>query len=296
MASAGRPSLVPGFLIRGTYEVIGFLGAGAYGDVYRVRHRFLGEQALKLVEVGENAPPVDELLNEARLLASLSHPHVVRVFDADIYTDERGEVPFFTMEYLPRGTLAALIARRVRFGVSEAFGAAMQMLAGLDAAHSLTPPVLHRDVTPGNVLVATEHPITLKLSDFGLAAHVHPETRLLRAAGTIRYQPPEAGWGFATEASDLYAVALILYEMLTAMPAFATDAGADLETSMGVADALRRSREVAPAPPSRFRTGLPPGTDELVLSALAPRPEDRFRSADVFAETISAVLETTLAG
>lgn len=296
MASAGRPTLAPGSLIRGTYEVLGFLGAGAYGDVYRVRHRFLGEQALKLVEVGENAPPVDELLNEARVLASLSHPHVVRVFDADIHTDVRGELPFFTMEYLAGGALAGLMARRIRFDVSEALDAAAQMLAGLDAAHALTPPVLHRDVTPGNVLVATEQPLTLKLSDFGLAAHVHPETRLLRAAGTIRYQPPEAAWGFATESSDLYAVALILYEMLTGMPAFAIDASADLQTSIGVADALRRSREVAPTPPSRYRTGLPPGTDELVLSALAPRPEDRFRSADAFAEMIGAVVATIPAG
>jgi serine/threonine protein kinase len=139
------------------------------------------------------------------------------------------------------------------------------------------------------VLVANRQPLTLKLSDFGLAAHVHPDTRLLRAAGTIRYQPPEAAWGYATEASDLYAVALILFEMLTGMPAFAVDIGADLGTSVGVAEALRRSREAPPTPPSRFRARLPPGTDELLVSALAPRPEDRFRTASAFAEMINTV-------
>jgi serine/threonine protein kinase len=92
--------------------------------------------------------------------------------------------------------------------------------------------------------VAAIDPLVLKLSDFGLAAHVHPETRLLRAAGTIRYQPPEASWGYATEASDLYAVALILYEMLTGMPAFAIETGADLRTSVGVAES------------NGYRTGL----------------------------------------
>ena len=289
MASAGRPALAPGSLIRGTYEVIGFLGAGAYGDVYRVRHRFLGEQALKLVEVGENAPPVDELLNEARLLASLSHPHIVRVFDAGIHTDDRGELPFFTMEYLAGGALAGLMARRVRFDVADALDAASQMLAGLEAAHSLMPPVLHRDMTPGNVLVASERPLTLKLSDFGLAAHVHPETRLLRAAGTIRYQPPEAAWGFATEASDLYAVTLILYELLTGVPAFPLPDMSELATSIGVAQALRRTRETDPEPPSRFRPGLPRAVDELVLGALAAKPEARFPSARIFSAMIGEV-------
>ena len=113
---------------------------------------------------------------------------------------------------------------------------------------------------------------------------------------TVRYQPPEAAWGYATEASDLYAVALILYEMLTGMPAFVVDPAAELATSVGVAEALRQSREGAPAPPSRFRVGLPSGTDELILSALALRPEDRFRSAGAFIEMIREVSDSPPGG
>lgn len=289
MASEARRSFRPGTIIRGTYEVLNFLGAGAYGDVYRVRHRFLGEQAMKLVEVGPDAPPVEELLNEARVLASLSHPHVVRLFDADVYDADGGELPFITMEYLAGGTLGSLTTRRVRFDVVDALDSAAQMLAALEAAHSLIPPVLHRDVTPGNVLVASEHPLVLKLSDFGLAAHVHPETRLLRAAGTIRYQPPEAAWGFATEASDLYAVALILYELLTAVPAFPMPDARGLGTSVAVAEALRRTRDHEVAPPSKFRSGLPRAVDELILGALAEEVGDRFTSAREFRETLLAV-------
>jgi eukaryotic-like serine/threonine-protein kinase len=281
--------LTPGVLIRDTYEVEVYLGAGAYGDVYRVRHRFLGVQALKLVEVGPDAPPVDELLQEARVLATLTDSHVVRLFDADVCELEGMTFPYLTMEFVRHGTLGQLQSRRIRFEVSEALECAQQMLLGLQAAHSLMPPVLHRDLTPGNVLVAELEPLTLKLSDFGLAAHVHPDTRLLRAAGTIRYQPPEAAWGYATESSDLYAVALILYELLTGVPAFALGAGADLRTSVGVAEALRSSRETEPAPPSSFRAGLPQAVDELVVAALAPKPEDRFRSAREFANTIASV-------
>jgi eukaryotic-like serine/threonine-protein kinase len=266
-----------------------FVGRGAYGDVYRVRHRFLGEQALKLVEVGPDAPPLEELLNEARVLANLSHPHVVRVFDADVYESPGGSLPFFTMEYIAGGTLAAVTSRRIRLGVDEALDAAAQMLSGLEAAHSLSPPVLHRDVTPGNVLVASEQPLVLKLSDFGLSGHVHPDTRLLRAAGTIRYQPPEAAWGYASEASDLYAVALILYELLTGVAAFPIGEGADLGTSVGVATTLRQARETPPAPPSVYRPGLSSAVDALVLSALAPKPVDRFQSAGKFRDTLEDV-------
>lgn len=290
MASAPRHRLAPGTVIRGTYEVEAFIGAGAYGDVYCVRHRFLGEQALKLVEVGPDAPPLDTLLDEARVLASLSHPNVVRLFDADIHVTPVGEMPFLTMEYLPHGTLAGLIARRIRFDVVEALEAAMQMTAGLGAAHSLEPPVLHRDVTPGNVLVASEKPLLLKLSDFGLAAHVNPETRLLRAAGTIKYQPPEAAWGYATEASDVYAVALILFELLTGVSPFPVAQPSELQTSLAVAAALRESRLNPPAPPSGYRRGLSRPVDELVLAALEPRPEDRFGSATEFERAIRAVV------
>ena len=154
--------------------------------------------------------------------------------------------------------------------MAEALDAAAQILDGLGAAHSLTPPVLHRDVTPFNVLVAKGTPLLLKLSDFGLASHVNQETRLLRAAGTIRYQPPEAAWGYATASSDLYAVGLILYELLTGVAAFPVDAASDLRTSVGIAAAIRDSRQTLPAPPSRYRPGLPPAVNTAVLKALAP--------------------------
>lgn len=296
MASEARARLQPGTVVRDTYEVDTFIGAGAYGDVYRVHHRFLGEQALKLVEVGPDAPPFDELLNEARVLASLSHQNVVRLFDADLYATPLGETPFFTMEYLERGALAGLMARRIRFAVIEALEAGAQMTAGLGAAHSLAAPVLHRDVTPGNVLVASEQPLLLKLSDFGLAAHVNPETRLLRAAGTIKYQPPEAAWGYATEASDLYAVALIMFELLTGVAPFPVFRASELQTSLAVAEAIRGSRKEPPAPPSRYRRELSGPVDELVLAALEPRPEDRFRTATEFERAIRAVLDAEAAG
>lgn len=274
-------------MIREIYEVEELIGQGAYGQVYSVRHKFLGIQALKLLEPAEDhATDPAELLGEARILAGLSDPHVVRVFDADVESIDGKPRAFFTMEYLPLGTLGDLLERRMRLGVDEALAVAIQMLSGLAAAHEHAPPVLHRDITPNNVLVSGLDPTEVKLSDFGLARHVDTDTRLLKAAGTIRYQPPEADWGFATEGSDLYAIGLILYEMLTGVAAFPLSSGADVATSQGVRAAFRKSRVSKLRPPSTFRSGLSPEVDAVLLAALAEEPMSRFRSASEFASAL----------
>jgi eukaryotic-like serine/threonine-protein kinase len=281
LASGPRPRLQRGVRIR-DLEVVQFLGSGAYGQVYEVVHPFLGKQALKLIEVGTDAPPVDELLAEAHVLAKIVHPNVVRLFDAGLAEVEGWEQPFLTMELMLGGTLGALQRRRLRLEIDEALDMGIQLLAGLDAAHALSPPVLHRDITPGNILIADESPVQVKLSDFGLAAHVHPETRLLRAAGTIKYQPPEAALGYATTASDVFAVGLILFELVTGVSAFPIGDSYALGTSVGVAQAIRRTRENPAQPPSRFRASVSPDLDAVMSRALALRPADRFGSAKEF--------------
>lgn len=270
-------------------EIVQFLGSGAYGQVYEVVHPFLGRQALKLVEVGPEAPPTDELLAEAHVLAKIVHPNVVRLFDAGVAEVDGSEQPFLTMELMDGGTLGALQGRRLRLEIDEALFTGIQLLSGLSAAHALSPPVLHRDITPGNILVASESPIQVKLSDFGLAAHVHPETRLLRAAGTIKYQPPEAALGYATTASDVFAVGLILFELLTGVSAFPMSGSRDLATSVGVAQAIRDSRESPAQPPSRFRATVSRDLDGVMAMALALRPADRFRTAKEFEDALAEV-------
>jgi hypothetical protein len=287
-----RPSpLQPGALITDAYTVDSLIGHGAYGDVYKVRPReALASQALKLIAVGPQTDRFDAFLQEARGLMSLSHhPHILPVLDAGVYESDIGPVPFFTMEYFAGKTLAERPPSRIRFDVDEALEAGAQMLSALAAAHALSPPVLHRDIEPGNVFIISEDPFVLKISDFGLARHVHPDTRLLRAVETLRYQPPEAARTNATEAGDLYSVALLLYELLTGVTAYPVSEDADLTTNEGVADALRRSRETLPPPPSTYRRGLPPPVDQLILSALAIRPESRFRTAMQFRAVLDDV-------
>lgn len=280
-------ALAPGQLINSTYKVEQFLGGGAYGDVYRVSHRFLGKQAMKLLRKDPLTPDSSQLLGEARVLIDVLHPNIVRVYDANEATIGSDRVAYVTMEYLPAGTLGALRASVVRLAPKDALSVAAQLLSALSYAHSLNPPLLHRDITPNNVLVATVAPaIVVKLADFGLAGRVHPDTRILRAAGTIHYLPPEAAWGFASEKSDVYAVALLLYEMLTGASAYpSTQVRAD-STAVQLRESVLASKKVLPPPPSRFRMDLSPGIDAILLRALAPIPADRFATATDFQDAI----------
>jgi len=98
--------LKEGEQLRGTYEVERFLGEGAFAEVYRVKHRFLGRQALKIFKrTGMTIEEIDEMLGEATLLSRIGHPNIVRVFDANIGEIERGMCVYFTMEHGPGGTL-----------------------------------------------------------------------------------------------------------------------------------------------------------------------------------------------
>lgn len=288
LGSVSSAALPQGLVVNSTYTIERFLGGGAYGDVYRVSHRFLGTQVMKLLRSDPLTPDSAQLLGEARVLTDLLHPNIVRVYDANEALIGPDRIAYITMEYLGGGTLGALRSSLVRLPVAEALSVATQLLAALGHAHGLTPPLLHRDITPNNVMVATSVPrVHVKLADFGLAGRVHPDTRILRAAGTIHYLPPEAAWGFATEKSDLYAVALLLYEMLTGASAYPSATAAAKSTAVQLRESLLASKKVPPAPPSRFRLDLPPKIDGILLRALAPIPADRFATAGEFQQAIS---------
>ena len=174
--------------------------------------------------------------------------------------------------------------------VAEALDAAVQILDGLGAAHSLTPPVLHRDVTPLNVLVATGTPLLLKLSDFGLASHVNQETRLLKSRRNHSLPATRSRVGIRDGIERSLRGWSDPDELLTGVAAFAVDAASDLRTSVGIAAAIRDSRQTLPPPPSRYRPGLPPAVNTAVLKALAPNPEDRFRWRNEFKRTLTDIL------
>ena len=151
--------LEDGEIIRDTYEVERFLGEGAFAEVYRVKHRFLGRQAMKVFKrVGMSLANINEMLGEAILLSRIGHPNIVRVFDANVIDSKRGMCGYFTMENVPGGSLEKFWqshgARAVP--LTTTLDLMKQVCRGIAQAHHEHPPIIHRDIKPQNILVGYE--------------------------------------------------------------------------------------------------------------------------------------------
>ena len=213
--------LSEGQSVRDTYEVERFLGEGAFAEVYRVRHRYLGRQALKLFKMaGLTAPEVEEMLGEAVLLSRIDHPNIVRVFDANTLNIDGQVYGYFTMEHVAGGSLDRFWrSYGTQFiPVATVVDLIRQVCRGLAAAHGQDPPVIHRDIKPQNILVGYQPDgLRAKVSDFGLAKKVNPLTLLASARGTRLFKAPEAFEDFNSDscAGDVWAVGMTLYMLLT---------------------------------------------------------------------------------
>jgi eukaryotic-like serine/threonine-protein kinase len=216
--------LKEGEIVGSTYEVERLLGEGAFAKVYRVKHRFLGRQAMKVFKlVGMTVEEVERSLAEASFLSRLGHPNIIRVFEANVATTAAGKIGYFTMEYLAGGTLSAF---RRSFGkacmpLETATDVIQQVCCALSVAHASKPPIIHRDVKPQNILIGfdAERP-RARLSDFGLAKHVNPLTLQASVQGTRSFKPPESFLGGDADScsGDAWAVGLCLYLLLTDTP------------------------------------------------------------------------------
>ncbi len=265
--------LTDGHRIGDTYEVERYLGEGAYSEVYRVRHRFLGRQAMKVFKRVGTLAETRQRLGEAVLLSRLGHPNIVRVFDAGTVTTPAGDRGFFTMEYVSAGNLDDY--RRSRPGGSVAVDDAVEILvqlgAGLAVAHRSDPPVVHRDITPWNVLVGYDQDrLRVRVGDFGLARRVEARSGLTRSEGTLAFMAPEAlryGQG-ASPAGDVYAVGTLAYLLLTNLLPYE-------DVPATVFGALHRPPPISPHDLNR---GVHPDLAGIVLGALEPdlarRPAD----------------------
>lgn len=223
--------LEEGTKIRDTYEVERFLGEGAFAEVYRVNHKFLGRQAMKVFKQTHlDAEEVTKMLGEAILLSRIGHPNIVRVFDANTLETKHGTCGFFTMEYVPGGTLdkfwRSYGTKHIQVGTCVDI--IKQICRGLSVAHKANPPIIHRDIKPQNILVGYEADgLRARLSDFGLAKEVNPLTLLATAAGTLSFKPPEVFRKKRADsrAADIFALGATMYLLLTDELPFRVDAG-----------------------------------------------------------------------
>ncbi|MDR1818393.1 MAG: serine/threonine protein kinase [Puniceicoccales bacterium] len=283
------PLLAEGQIIRDTYEVERFLGEGAFAEVWRVRHRFLGRQAMKVFKQGGSTrDEIEDLLGEAIMLSRIGHPNIVRVFDANILECDDGAHGYFTMENVPSGSLNDY--RRSQgshtLPVAVTVDIVKQVCRGLAVAHSQTPPVIHRDIKPANILVGHERDgLRARLGDFGLAKRVNPLTLLATTAGTPAFKPPEVFGGGAdgafksdSAAGDTWALGATLYLLLTDQLPFRPASDTDWYSNAH----FKQKR----TPAADINPDVSAPLNDIIEKALAFAPNKRFRDA---AELLAAL-------
>ena len=289
------PPTIPG------YEVLGILGRGGMGVVYRARQVKANRiVALKMVLAGEHAgeDALARFRTEAEALARLRHPGTVQIFEVN----EVDGKPYFSMEFVEGGSLAQRLATSgadehtaslasavpLRLGVCwpphEAAAFLRELATAIHAVHQRG--IIHRDLKPANILLAGDgHP---KITDFGLAKLLDSGGgRTLSGAvlGTPSYMAPEQAGGkhaLVGPATDVYALGAILYELLAGRPPFVGDNALDILLQVASTD---------PTPPGQFQPKLPRALEEICLKCLRKAPENRYPSADALAGDLQRFLD-----
>lgn len=270
-------------IIRDTYTMDSFLGEGAFGSVYRVRHKYLGMQVLKIFHPGTIPKEQEsELFNEAFILSRITHENVVRVYEANTFEYGGNRYCYIAMEYIKGGTLSKYIEKLVRLPIDAAIEIQRGICSGLAQLHKLEPPLIHRDVKPQNVMINMGNETIAKISDFGLTKHVDPTTRMTDAAGTLAYLPPEGFWNYETPASDVFSAGIIFYMMLTGVSPFKMPAEHKSTNKNEIKNAIIASRNKKPEPPSKFNLDLDDEISNIVLKSLDPEIKKRYQDAEKF--------------
>ncbi|MBN2246466.1 MAG: protein kinase [Candidatus Aminicenantes bacterium] len=257
---------LPGFILAGRYRIVGLLGKGGMGEVYRADDIKLGQAvALKLLppQFSKDEKQLKYFHNEVRLARQVSHPNVCRVYDI-------GEVEgqyFLSMEYVDGEDLAKLLRRIGRLPKDKGLEIAHQLCAGLAAAHD--QGILHRDLKPSNVMLDGRGRV--RITDFGLALLAAEREASEAGVGTPAYMAPEQLInGQVTEQSDIYSLGLILYEVFTGRPAYKAD---------NIDELLKLRSRSTPAALSAIVPDLDPEIEKGILMCLEEETKDRPRSA-----------------
>jgi serine/threonine-protein kinase len=269
-ALARAEPLAPGTVFAGRYRILGPLGRGGMGDVYRCEDLKLNQSvALKFLAPNRCQDPawVRRYENEVRLARKVTHPNVVRVYDI---VEADGEV-FIAMEYVDGEDLASLLRRVGRLTGEKAIEIARQLCGGLGAAHDRG--VLHRDLKPANIMIDGRG--QARIADFGIATltdQLEPGGRL---AATPAYMAPELLHGGSPSIrSDLYALGMVLYEMVGGREPFAGKPPSD------------PSRETTPPRLTETAPNVDERLEAVILRCLDPDPKRRPESAYAIAAAL----------
>ncbi|HEY6284413.1 MAG TPA: protein kinase, partial [Ktedonobacteraceae bacterium] len=255
----------------GNYRLIRLLGQGGFAEVYLGEHVFLGTQAaIKVLLVRLTDEEMEGFLKEARTIAGLTHPNILRVLEFGV----ENNVPFLVLEFAPNGTLRKRVPKGSILPLTVIVPYVSQIASALQYIH--TRKLIHRDIKPENLLLGTNYEVLL--SDFGLAigAQSSRSQSMKDVAGTVAYMAPEQVKGRPSPASDQYALGVTVYEWLCGSPPFNGTFTEIVSQHMSV-------------PPPSLRSKIPgisPEIEQVVLKALAKDPQQRFTSVQTFANAL----------
>jgi hypothetical protein len=260
----------------GDYEILSVLGKGGMGRVYRVRNMISNRmEAMKaLLASDAEADLTGRFLSEIRILARLDHPNIAKFYTAFRHEDEL----LLFMEYVEGITLS----ERVKQGpapLPEAVSYIRQALSALSYAHANS--IIHRDIKPGNLMVTPQG--VVKLMDFGIAkCESDPVlTRPGTTVGSLLYMSPEQIRGEGVDArSDLYSLGIVLYELTAGARPFEAD------STFGI---LNAHLNTPPRPAIEANPGIPAAVNDLIMTALAKDPAQRFQSAEAFRKALDSI-------
>lgn len=268
----------------GDYEILGTLGAGGMGRVYRVRHVISDRiEAMKILlpDLSGRKELADRFLREIKLVASLNHPNIASLCTALTIDNQL----IMVMEFIDGTTISQLLGHGA-LPVLDSIRYLDQALAALGYAHG--KGIVHRDIKPANMMLTNEG--VLKLMDFGIA-RVEAERSLTQTGttlGSLDYMSPEQILGQSVDArSDLYSIGISLYEMVTGQRPFRADSDYELMAA--------HVKEV-PRHPLEIKPWLPSSLNEIILRTIAKAPADRFQSAEELRHALQMVGSAPSAG
>jgi tetratricopeptide (TPR) repeat protein len=260
-----------GKTVGGNYRIERLIGEGGMGKVFEGLDTVIRRKvAIKMMraearrELGD-----DQIVEEARLAALARHPNIVEIFAV---LQEDGEI-FLVFEFVAGRSLSAILQAKGRLALPEVVHVLRQVAAGLDCAHAKR--VIHRDLKPDNVVISNEG--AAKLMDFGIAhrTRTSPDGKPAKPAGTAPYMAPEQHLGEASPESDIYALGVMAYELLTGRcPCLGPDA-------------LELKKRASFPPAGGLVPGLPPEVDAVLGRALAADPKTRYHSGGEFVTALA---------
>jgi len=296
MSSVKKNILSKGETINDTYEIQFFIGEGAFGEVYRVKHRYLGVQVMKVFkEEYESTANLDSVTREAKILSKLTHPNIVRVFETNSFFKGDKRYFFVTMGFVSGETLTQLLARKIQLPIPIALSIQYDLLTGLKFVQEQSQPIVHRDICTDNILLSyeKEKPVAM-ISDFGLAQSIDQFSKLPNAAGRYIYFAPECFFGTYLPTSDVFSTGIVLYKMITGMNPWEYDFEGIEDDAEEITTMVIKARRKEIQRPSFYNDICTPYLDNVILKALSKDIEDRYKTADEFLTALNETVKSTI--